>query len=141
MPLDPTERNVYTFLFQTSIRTVNKLVLSLTHDEDITKVKPARACFTVRTRLALPLEARTGTKAHRHTELRRATLSKQRLIVALPSHTRMPSLVKVQVSSGWHVSSAHHGFIGSAMALHNPKNSGQHRPPLCGPTAAPRPYE
>ena len=65
MPLDPTERNVDPFLFQTGIRTVRKLVLALTIDaEDITKVKRARASCTVQAGLALPFEERTGTKAH-----------------------------------------------------------------------------
>ena len=43
MPLDPKERNVNPFLFQTGILTVT------IHDWDVTMVKPARASITVRT--------------------------------------------------------------------------------------------
>ena len=49
---EPTERNVNPFLFQTGIRAVKKLVLALTiHDENITKVEPTRAGFTVMARV------------------------------------------------------------------------------------------
>ena len=62
MPLDPTERNVNPFLFQTGIRTVSKRVRALTiHDENITMIKPARASVNVQTRPALPFEERMGT--------------------------------------------------------------------------------
>ena len=105
MPLDPTERNVYPFLFQTGIRTVNKLVLALAiHDENITMVKKARTGLTVWTGCALPFEERTGTKAHRNNEFRLPTFSKQRLIIAMPSYPRFPSPVKVQVRSSRHIS-------------------------------------
>ena len=80
---DPTERNVNRLLFQTEIRTVKKLVLTLDiHDKNVTMAKPARVSFTVRTGLALPFEERLGTEAHRHNEPRIPTLSKQRLIIA-----------------------------------------------------------
>ena len=74
---DLKERNVNPSLFQTGIRTVKKLVLTLTiHDEKVTMIKPARASIAVRTGLALPLEERQGPKAHRHNELRLPTLPK-----------------------------------------------------------------
>ena len=76
MPLDPTERNVNPFLFQTRVRTVKKLVpvkkLVLTlaiHDKNATMAKTAEASFTVRTGLGLPFEERLGAKAHRDDEL------------------------------------------------------------------------
>ena len=51
---NPTERTVNLFLLRTGIRTVKKLVLALTiHDENVTMAKPARACITVWTGLAL----------------------------------------------------------------------------------------
>ena len=80
-------RNVNLLLFQTGIRTVKKLVLALAiHDKDVTMAKAARASFTVRAGLALRSEERPGTKTHRHNELSIATLSKQRLIIAVPHH-------------------------------------------------------
>ena len=94
--------------------------------------KPAPASITIRTGLALPLEERMGPKAHGHNELRLATLSKQRLIIAMPSYTRVPSPVNVLVRSrAAHLASAHHGFIRGGIALHNPASSGQHRSPDC----------
>ena len=70
MPLDPTERNVNPFLFQTRVRTVKKLVLTLAiNDKNATMAKTAQASFTVPTGLALPFEERLGAKAHRDDEL------------------------------------------------------------------------
>ena len=67
---NPTERNVNLLLFQTGIRTVKKLVLTLAiHDKNVTMTKAARASITARTGLALPSEERLGTEAHRHNEL------------------------------------------------------------------------
>ena len=67
---DPTKRNVNPLLFQTGIRTVKKLVLTLAiHDKDVTMAKVARASITVQTGLALPSEERLGPKTHRHNEL------------------------------------------------------------------------
>ena len=102
---DPTERNVNPLLFQTGIRAVKKLVLTLAiHDKNVTMAKAAQASFTVRTGLALPFE-----KALRVPKLTE-TMSfdsqrspKQRLIIAVPSYPRFPSPVKVQVRSRWHV--------------------------------------
>ena len=142
MSLDPTERNENPFLFRTGIRTVQKLVLALAiHDQKITIVKPARASFTDRTGLALPFQGPTGTKAHRNNELRLSTPPKQRLIIAMPPYTRAPSLIKVQVRSSGHIPSAHQGSTRSAIALHSPASSGQHRSPVRGPTPVPCPYE
>ena len=67
-------------------------------------VKPARAGLTIPTGLAVRFEWRTVAKAERHNELRLPTLSKQRLIIAVPSHPRFPSPVKVQVRSSRHIS-------------------------------------
>ena len=65
MLFDAPERNVNPLLLQARIRTMKELVLALTiHDQKITMVKPARISFTVRTGLALPLEARPSTETH-----------------------------------------------------------------------------
>ena len=81
------------------------LVLTVAiHDLKITMVKPARAGLTIPTGLAVRFEWRTVAKAERHNELRLPTLSKQRLIIAVPSHPRFPSPVKVQVRSSRHIS-------------------------------------
>ena len=70
MMLNPTESNVYLFLFQTGIYTMKKLVLALTiHDENITMVKLARASRAIRTELALPFEKTWVTKLSRNNEL------------------------------------------------------------------------
>ena len=54
--------NVKPLLFQTGIRTVKKLVLTLAiHDKNV-MTKTARANFTVRTGLALPLERKNETQ-------------------------------------------------------------------------------
>ena len=55
--------------------------------------KPARASITVWTGGALPFEERLGTKAHRDNELR----------LPVSSCPRIPSPVKVQVRSSWHI--------------------------------------
>ena len=56
---DPTERYVNPLLFQTGIRTVKELVLTLAiHDNSVTMAKTAQASFTVRTGLALPFAER-----------------------------------------------------------------------------------
>ena len=71
MPRNPTELYVHPFLFQTGIRTVKDLVLTLAiHDQNVTMTKTARATFTVRTGLALPLEGSIRNKTHRYNELR-----------------------------------------------------------------------
>ena len=54
-------------------------------------------------------------------------LSKQRFVITVPTNTRVPSPVKVQVRGG--------------RPLHTPSSNGQHRCPVCGPVAGPRPYE
>ena len=54
---DPTERNVYPFLFPTRIRTMMKLFLALAiHDKNVTMAKPAQVAFIIRTGLTLPFE-------------------------------------------------------------------------------------
>ena len=62
---DPTERNVNPLLFQTGIRTVKKLVLTLAiHDKNVTMAKVAGATITVQTGLAIPSEERLGPETH-----------------------------------------------------------------------------
>ena len=99
---DPTERNVNPLLFQTRIRTMKKLVLTLTiHDKDVTIAKAAQVCFIVRTGVALPFEECRSAKAHRHNKFCLSTLPKQRLTIAVPPDPRLPSPVKVQVRGSW----------------------------------------
>ena len=70
MLFDPTERHVDPLLFQTGIRTVKKLVLTLAiHDKNVTMAKVARVNITVRTGHALPFEGRRGPKTDRNNEL------------------------------------------------------------------------
>ena len=58
MPRNPVERNVNPLPFQTGIRTVKELVLTLAiHDKNVTMTKTARANFTVRTGVALHLKS------------------------------------------------------------------------------------
>ena len=84
MLFDPPERNVNPLLFQTGIRTVQKLVLTLDiHDKNVTMAKTAQASSTVRTGLALPFEERLGPKAHRNNELCFPALPKQKLTIAV----------------------------------------------------------
>ena len=105
MLLNPTERNVNPLLFQTGIRTVVELVLTLAiHDKNVTVTKRARFNFTVLTGLALPFERNMRPKTHRDNEIRSPNPLKQRLIIAAPANTRVPSPIKVQVRSRWHLS-------------------------------------
>ena len=86
MPLDPTERGVDPFLLQTGIRTVCKLVLASTiHDENITTVKRARAALSGQD-LSFHLKSARATKFTSTMSFASPTLSKQRLIIALPHH-------------------------------------------------------
>ena len=108
-PVRNAEEAVERLLFQTGIRAVEELVLTLViHNQNVTKNKPARANFTVRTGLALPLEMCMRPKTHRNNELRSPNPPlpppKQRLIIAVPANTRVPSPVKVQVRGGRHLS-------------------------------------
>ena len=67
---DPTERNINPLLFQTGIRTVKKLVLTLAiHNKNVTMAKVARTSITVRTGLAFPFEERRRPKTQRNNEL------------------------------------------------------------------------
>ena len=105
MLFDPTKRNVHPFLFPTRIRTMNELVLALAiHDKNVTMAKPTQVGFSVRAGLTSPPEDCEVTKTHRHNELGVTTLSKQRFVIAVPTNTRLPSPIKVQVRSRWHLS-------------------------------------
>ena len=65
MLLDPTERNVYPFLFLARIRTMKKLVLALAiHDKNVTMAKPAQVSLIVRTEPTLPSEDCGAAKTH-----------------------------------------------------------------------------
>ena len=89
---------------RTGIRTVKKLVLTLAiHDKNVTMAKVARASITVRTGLALPFEERRGPKTHRDNELRAPRPPKQRLIIAVPTNSRVESPIKVQVRGSWNL--------------------------------------
>ena len=136
-----TERNIDPLLFQTGIRTVKKLVLtSAIHDKNVTMAKVAQVSLIIRTGPTPPSEDCGATKTHRTDEFGITLLSKQRFIIAVPTNARVQSPIKVQVRGGWNLTSAHQGFIRGATALHTPASSGQHRSPVCGPTAGPRPY-
>ena len=114
---------------------MKELILTLAiHDKNVTMAKRDEVSFIVRTGLTPPSEKCRATKTHRNNEFGITTFSKQRFVVALPTHTRFPSPVKVQVRGG------RHGFITGAIALHTPASSGQHRSPVCGPIAGPCPY-
>ena len=141
MLFDPTERNVNPFLFLARVRPMKELILTLAiHDKNVTMVKAAKVSFIVRTGLTPPSEKRRAAKTHGNNELGITTFSKQRFVIAMPTNTRIPSPTKVQVRGSWHIPSAHQGFIRGAIALHTPASSGQHRSPVRGPSAGPRPY-
>ena len=90
MLFDPTERNVNPFLFQTRIRIMKKLMKKL-------------ICHHGRTGLALPLKSAVAPKLTETMSFRLSTLPKQRLIIAKPTNTRVPSPVNVQVRGSWHL--------------------------------------
>ena len=101
---DPTDRNVNPFLCRTGIRTVKKLVLTVTiHDQDVTMLKPAQAGLTIRTGLALPFE---GARLPQLTE----TMSFSTPHPQTAAHHRCAILhaisfpVKAQVRGSWHLS-------------------------------------
>ena len=105
MLFDLTDRNVDSLLFQTRIRTMMKLVLALAiHDKNVTIAKTAQVSFIIRTGQTPPSEDCAAAKTHRNDELRLTALPKQRFVIAVPTHTRIPSPVKVQVRGGWHLS-------------------------------------
>ena len=56
-----------------------------------------------------------------------------------PTHDRHPRK-RLRFAAVGTSSSAHHGFIRGAMALHTPGSIGQHRSPVRGLMAGPRPY-
>ena len=104
MLFDPTERNVDPFLFPTRIRTMKKLVLtSAIHDKYVTMAETAQVSFIIRTGPTPPSEKCRAAKTHRNDELGFTVLSKQRFVVAMPTNTRFPSPVKVQVRGCWHL--------------------------------------
>ena len=104
MLFDPTERDVNPFLIRTGIRTMKKLVLALAiHDKDVTMAKPARVGFIIRTGLTLPFEDRRAVKTHWNNEFGLTALSKQRLVIAVPSHTRVLSPIQVHFRGSWHL--------------------------------------
>ena len=141
MLFDPTERNVNPFPFQARVRPMKELILTLAiHDKNITMAKPAKVSFIVQTGLTPPSEQCRAAKTHGNNELGITTLSKQRFVIAMPTHTRIPSPVKVQVRSGWHISLSTPWLIRGTIVLHNLMSSGQHCFPVCGLKAGPRPY-
>ena len=104
MLFDPTERNVNPFLFPARVRPMKELILTLAiHDKNVTIAKQNEVSFIVRTRLTPPSERYRAAKTHGNNELGITTLSKQRFVVAMPTHTRLPSPVKVQVRGGRHL--------------------------------------
>ena len=142
MLFDPTERNVDPFLFLARFRTMKELILALAiHDKTVTMAKAAQVSFIVRTGLTSPSENCRAAKTHLNNELGITTFSKQRFVITVPTDTRIPPPVKVQVRGGWHSPSAHQGFIRGAMALHTPASSGQQSFPVCGPIAGPCLYD
>ena len=103
MLFDPPERNVYPFLFPTGIRTMKKLVLtSAIHDKNVTMAETAQVSLIIRTGPTPPSEDYGATKTHRNDEFGFIVLPEQRFVVAVPTHTRVPSPIKVQVR-GWHL--------------------------------------
>ena len=99
-----TERNVDPFLFPTGIRSVKKLVLtSAIHDKNVTNAETAQVPLIIRTGPTPPSEDFGATKTHRNNEFGIPTLSKQRFVITVPTNTRVPSPIKVQVRSGWHL--------------------------------------
>ena len=104
MLFDPTERNVDPFLFPTGIRTMKKLVLtSAIHDKNVTMAETAQVSLIIRTGPTPPSEDCGSAKTHRNDELGITGLSKQRFVIAVPTNTRVPSPVKVQVRGGRHL--------------------------------------
>ena len=127
---DPTERKVNPLLFQTGIRTVQKLVQTLDiHDKNVTMANAARAIFTVRTGLALPSEVRLCAESTPQTAAHQCHPTRD-------FHPRY----RFRFAAAGTSPSAHHGFIRDAIALHTQASSGQHRSPVRGPIVGPRPY-
>ena len=78
MLFDPTERNVYPFLFPARIRAMKKLILTLAiHDKDVTMAETAQVGFIPHTKLALAFEKYRAAKTQRNNELGIRTLSKR----------------------------------------------------------------
>ena len=105
MLFDPTERNIYPFLFPTRIRSMQELVLTLAiHDKNVTMAKAAQVSVIIRTGLTPPSEDCGATKTHRNNELGITALSKQQFVIAMPTNTRSQSQVLVQVRGSRHLS-------------------------------------
>ena len=123
---------------------MKKLVLTLAiHDKNVTMAKPTQVSFIIRTGLTPPPEDCRATKTHRNNELGITTFSKQRFVIAVPTHARSPSPIKVQVHRVRHFplsTPRPHYLIRGAIALDTPASSGQHRCPVHGPLAGPCPY-
>ena len=142
MLFDPTKRNVDPFLFPARILTMKELILTLAiHDKNVTMAKTAQVSFIIRTGLTPPSEDYRAAKTQRNNEIGLTALSKQRFVIAVPTHTRSPSPTKVQVHCSRHISL-------STPRLHwgsdSPPQSSQQWPaPLISlwPTAVPCPHE
>ena len=101
MLFDPTERNVNPFLFPARVHPMKELILTLAiHDKNVTMTKQDEVSFIVWTGLTPPSEKNSAAEPHGDNELGITTLSKQRFVVEMPTHTRLPSPVKVQVRCG-----------------------------------------
>ena len=101
---NPTVRNIYPLMFQTGTCTVKKLILALAiHDKNVTMTKPTRALSTIQAGPAPPFEKNRSTKAYRNNKLVHSRLPKQRLIIAVPTHPRITSPIKVQIRSRRHI--------------------------------------
>ena len=134
MLFNPTERNVNPFQIPAGARTMKKLVLALAiHDKNVTMAKPAQVTFTIRTGLTSPSEKCRAAKTHRYNELGITTLSKQRFVIAVPSYTRFPSPIKVQVRGSRHLSLSTPGLH---QGCDSPPHTSKQRP---APPASVRP--
>ena len=142
MLFDPTERNVDPFLFPTRIHTMKELVLTLAiHDKNVTMAKAAQVSFIIRTGLTSPSEDCRAAKTYTNNELAITTPPpKQRFVIAVPTNTRVPSPIKVEVRGSWHLLLSTPWLHQGAIAFHKLASSGQHRFAVCGPTAGPCPY-
>ena len=102
MLFDPTERNIYPFLFPARIRAMKELIPTLAiHDKDVTMAETAQVGFIPQTGLALPSEDCRVAKTHRNdgsslqchpTRADKGSGSHQ--LAALPQHTMASSGVR-----------------------------------------------
>ena len=90
---------------------MTELILALTiHDQDVTMAETAQVTVIVWTGLTLPFVECRSAKAHRHNELCFPALPKEWFVIAVPSHVRRPSPIKVQVCSSRHIPSSTPGL-------------------------------